>query len=299
MTTNKPKKGLDISYKELSIREELPQLIVDMHLHGINVRYLLYLLGHVNSEKSKILIVTELVARSLKNFLRQKWRELKLIDLHQCYDDSPYKLSISKYFNAIFNSPKSYNNNNNKNNNNNYLNNLNNNDNDDNNDYFWRIEIPTIIGKQNLPLPPPDKIEQINLIIKNLRHWVTDHILFHRLQELLGLQIKHDQLNDGNFEGLKEIKFEDFHIAKIEPKIKYINRISFEEGTALSRLAMLEKDRNKSMALLEQACERYKETVAIRPDDTRALYNWVFLFSIFFVFYYFYLLLFFILIYLI
>ena len=152
MNAYERKKVLELSYKELPLSEELPQLIVDMHLNGINMRYLLFLLGFVKLEKSKVLITTELVARSLKNFIRQKWRELKLCDLDEYYDDSPYKLIASQFFNAIF-SPSH---------------------NLQLFDRFWSLDIPKIIQSQNYPLPSNEFIPQINDIIKELRHWVDD-----------------------------------------------------------------------------------------------------------------------------
>ena len=63
------------------------------------------------------------------------------------------------------------------------------------------------------------------------------------------------------------------HISKINPKIKHINRISFEEATALSRLAA--ENPSRANELYEQANAKYKATIEIKPNDFRAYYNWV------------------------
>lgn len=56
------------------LQEELSQLIADMHLHGINCRYLLLILRHVTVPYSRVLIITEVVARLCKNRIRAEWR---------------------------------------------------------------------------------------------------------------------------------------------------------------------------------------------------------------------------------
>jgi hypothetical protein len=56
------------------LQEELSQLIADMHLHGINCRYLLLILRHVVVPYSRVLLITEVVARLCKNRIRAEWR---------------------------------------------------------------------------------------------------------------------------------------------------------------------------------------------------------------------------------
>ena len=62
-------------------------------------------------------------------------------------------------------------------------------------------------------------------------------------------------------------------IKRIIARTKYLNRISYEEGTALSRLA-LSKTGQESFDLLSRANRKFRECLEIKPDDSRALLNW-------------------------
>lgn len=85
-------------------------------------------------------------------------------------------------------------------------------------------------------------------------------------------QIQTDRALSKRFQQVEPFSTKD--IEKIEPSIKHINRISFEEGTALSRLAMTMENEFDALRTLRLACIKYKETLSIRPNDTRALFNW-------------------------
>lgn len=62
-------------------------------------------------------------------------------------------------------------------------------------------------------------------------------------------------------------------VKQIVARTKYLNRISYEEGTALSRLA-LSKTGQESFDLLSRANRKFHECLEIKPDDSRALLNW-------------------------
>ena len=62
-------------------------------------------------------------------------------------------------------------------------------------------------------------------------------------------------------------------ILRIIARTKYLNRISYEEGTALSRLA-LSKTGQESLELLSRAHRKFQECLEIKPDDSKALLNW-------------------------
>lgn len=67
--------------------------------------------------------------------------------------------------------------------------------------------------------------------------------------------------------------FPVYSIKKIVARTKYLNRISYEEGTALSRLA-LSKTGQESFDLLSRANRKFHECLEIKPDDSKALLNW-------------------------
>lgn len=238
------KKGRGGVFQEkLSLAEELPQLVVDMRLRGINTRYLLLLLTEVQHPNNKILVTTELIARHIKNQVREKWRLLGKVS--DWKDNTPYIKIVCNYFNSIFGTE---------------------------NKKFWQ-NLKIKIANQNFPLAE----KSIDLALpdeNNIQNQVDIPSLFLRLQDLLGLKFNNENQYFINlFHQLNE-PFKISQICDILPKIKYINRITFEEGTALSRLAMISKDDYEAVKLLELACSKYKETLAIRPNDTRALYNW-------------------------
>jgi len=66
-------------------------------------------------------------------------------------------------------------------------------------------------------------------------------------------------------------------VKSIKARTKYLHRVSFEEGTALTRLALSKLKSNqtaKARTLLASAIQRFKECWDIKPNDHRALYNW-------------------------
>jgi hypothetical protein len=85
-----------ILQEENELEEELSQLISDMHLRGINVRYLLLLYKNLNENYNKILVLIELVARVVKKHVEEKWRDLK----SDKADD--YQKVILDFLNLVF-----------------------------------------------------------------------------------------------------------------------------------------------------------------------------------------------------
>lgn len=69
--------------------------------------------------------------------------------------------------------------------------------------------------------------------------------------------------------------FPSSSLRSIFPRTKYLHRVSFEEGTALCRLA-LTRTGPEARRLLNAACSDFAECLRTKPDDYRALYNWGF-----------------------
>lgn len=230
-----------------------------MRLRGINTRYLLLLLTHLKHEYNKSLATTELIARFIKNEVRKQWRELGKLSspsVDQCNDDQPYNQVVCSYFNSIFGSHS---------------------------EEFWN-HLREHISEQKFPLRD-HAIE--DALPGSIKQQVRLGALLLRLEDLLGIQFDFHLLNchkTGSALDDQEQLWENLfaceqpvqlkNIQGILPKVKYMNRITFEEGTALSRLALVSKNEQETLPLLERACVKYKEALAIRPNDTRALYNW-------------------------
>eukprot|EP01125_Pyxidicula_operculata_P005426 TRINITY_DN192_c0_g2_i1.p1 TRINITY_DN192_c0_g2~~TRINITY_DN192_c0_g2_i1.p1 ORF type:complete len:1970 (-),score=473.50 TRINITY_DN192_c0_g2_i1:68-5284(-) len=75
---------------------------------------------------------------------------------------------------------------------------------------------------------------------------------------------------------IREEKLSFFHVKSIEPRVKHLHRISFEEGSAIVRLALSQSNNDQMLKLLDKANQKFAECLAIKPNDHRALYNWAF-----------------------
>jgi hypothetical protein len=240
--------------------EELSQLIADLHVQGINVRYLMILFKHVQaSQHLQSLIVTEMVARVAKDELRRIWRAV------HAFDDSEYKLQALNYFNLLFGASQQ------------------------SKEY--------LDGPFTTALKNKFTIEEGHVIQDfNWKSLVNHELLFYRLQQLTGVQlhvtkaedaeshIKHVTADDGE-SGKHDMKrvlqhiseeenpFSECSVGQIVPSVKHIHRISFEEGTALSKLA-LTKTGDIAFKLFQLAGDKYKHCLSIKPNDHRALFNW-------------------------
>lgn len=187
--------------------EELPQLIADLHLRGINVRYLMILFKHLpSSPHFQNLVATEMVARTAKHELQKKWRELK------SFNDEDYRLVALHYFNLLFGRSQ-------------------------HSQDYWNTSLDTDLKKKFL-LEDSEIAEEVEWL-----KYVHKVVLFHRLQDISGVVFTLDETEEGTVNSLEELMkkekpFELQHIGELLPKVKHIHRISFEEGTALSRLAI-------------------------------------------------------------
>ena len=109
----------------------------------------------------------------------------------------------------------------------------------------------------------------------NVRPLVLTHGLFLRLQDIIGVSLRssvEDILNQEEVPTLiRPLNSSDF--IRMYPIVKYMHRISFEEGTALSKIAQKSKlDQNSRVKLLGEAQKKFKESVQAKPDDYRGTY---------------------------
>eukprot|EP01114_Cavostelium_apophysatum_P018706 TRINITY_DN5854_c0_g1_i4.p1 TRINITY_DN5854_c0_g1~~TRINITY_DN5854_c0_g1_i4.p1 ORF type:complete len:564 (-),score=138.72 TRINITY_DN5854_c0_g1_i4:173-1864(-) len=112
------------------------------------------------------------------------------------------------------------------------------------------------------------------------RHGVYLLALFYRLQELVGVRLSNLIAQKFSVDELGHLTLNDVlqteHLLELYPKIKYIHRISFEEGTAIAKQAQQEAEDCEDFGdkLFEEAEKKYKESVLTKPNDYRALHNW-------------------------
>lgn len=166
-----------------SMQQALSQFIADVHLHGINVRYLIQLLNSVQIQYNRQLIGTELVARTIKNLIRDQWRSAQ--KLIYCFDDSsssnlpphlaqairslpisihddqPFRLVVVHVYNVVFGRS-------------------------DQSKDWWTHQLPQLIRSSGYPT---EQIPSacVETLLQNLKDFIQTIPLFHRCSTLLGI----------------------------------------------------------------------------------------------------------------
>lgn len=179
-------------------------MIIQLHRHGINIRYLGLIRSHLTSNSIRKLLLTEIISRVIKNNIKSKMREIK-----SSYPEN-YKKIVVDFLNNILTT-------------------------DENFIHFWKkLFLPSIFTyfrKESLTL---EEIENPIMIQKTLNY----DLLFSRISILLGIKFKIEflrKIKETNF--LLPIKLIIYDIEELLPVVKCIHRIFFEEGTILSKLA--------------------------------------------------------------
>ena len=345
--------------EKLTFLEEIAQLVIDMRLRGINTRYLLLLSTHINHSDNVKIILTEIVARHIKNQVREKWRLLgdkkkkiystpsTSLSLSNSCNLSVNQLADSSEFSSItsFHSLQSVHSldSEQKEGEERQEDELDVQGHDDDRDYIVIVceYFNSIFGSENMrfweTLEHQIEIQKFPMAGKSIKetrmHGSKSHTgeiqesnesnvntstesdalqenrgngwkemlemsyLYERTIDLLGIEftMKYNPSNsietsnaaDSNIPKHEKVKYKlkkdrkrPFDMSELEyelkGKIKHINRITFEEGTALTRLAMMlkNKEKEKCMKYIEEACKLYEECLFIKPNDSRAYYNW-------------------------
>ena len=111
----------------------------------------------------------------------------------------------------------------------------------------------------------------------DLRNRVYIRALYSRLQDLLGFRLR-STIAETQMEIDSESKALTLttplsmgDLLELYPTVKYLHRIHFEEGTALSKQATEEAKENVDFSekLFEEAEKRYKESIKTKSDDYR------------------------------
>jgi hypothetical protein len=249
---------------------ELTSLGAEMHLHGINYRFLLHVWLHLREPAGRTFCLTEACARAAKHLLEEKWRCL------EAASESQYRREASEFFGLLA-------------------------DCDDESRTYWHETIADeVLSRFHIPAseqsPFTDQFDVSSLLPIPL-------FLF-RTSQLVGVefdtQVMRRLLLDAGVavasEPAASPEEDVYHlleslvanglltptsksiVSSIKPRTKYLHRISFEEGTALCRVALARRG-NEARRLFRQANDRFAECLATKPNDYRALYNWAFALS--------------------
>eukprot|EP01119_Soliformovum_irregulare_P025748 TRINITY_DN9620_c0_g1_i3.p1 TRINITY_DN9620_c0_g1~~TRINITY_DN9620_c0_g1_i3.p1 ORF type:complete len:666 (+),score=209.19 TRINITY_DN9620_c0_g1_i3:3-2000(+) len=241
--------ALDLHYSQknfqnLNLKEEAVKLVLSIHRKGINVRYLGKIRGCCSYEPVKCLVLTEIIARVVKNQMRAGMRALKISEMRKYAE-----LSLS-YLNLVFGiSEKS--------------------------EIYWKSFLKECLEKRF-----SETLSTCEL--KNdfdLRRSVFVVPLFQRILDLVRISLKFDVKEGFNLKGdvmVLKVPLSGANYREFLPSTKYMHRLHFEEGTALSKQASREAKEcvEFSSKLYEEAEKRYKASIQTKADDFKALYNW-------------------------
>ncbi|MDP2439166.1 MAG: hypothetical protein Q8P67_25745, partial [archaeon] len=233
------------------LADRLSSLIQQLHFAGINIRYLFLVLTLVSSPVQKHLLATEIVARAFKNHVREQWRGVS--EAHQL----PYAALFVQHWKDTFSlgfpaqQPRV----------------------DDSSAvklYFaqlWRVLEPAFI--KVCAFRSAEWLEAEHSL-ELLRGHVVPPLLGERILQLTAVSLEADRDWVADAAALRAAD-----VVCMSPIIKPMSRLSFDEGTALSRLATAsDTSPQDADALLAQASLKYREALLIRPNDHRALLNW-------------------------
>ena len=208
--------------------------------------------GSLGLDLLRSVLMTIIVGRVLKNLIRSHMRTI------HTSDERPYRKLLLTYLNLLFGrTPKAV--------------------------EFWSRHIKAAIDK-SFPTALTPQEQNINY---SLRNSVLPYTLYLYLQELLGLEMRLDAKakfsnHDPNSAPSPSLPSQyllskplvDSDLVAILPKVKYTNRMSFEEGTALSKKAKFAGSQEASDRYFHLAEKNYRSALRIKPDDYRALHNW-------------------------
>lgn len=211
--------------------------------------------GSLGLDLLRSALLTIIVGRVLKNLIRSHMRTI------HTSDERPYRKLLLTYLNLLFGrTPKAA--------------------------EFWSKHVKAAIDK-SFPsaLTPQERLPSFNL-----RESVLPYTLYLYLQEILGLEMRVDakaKFSNHDPNGpvapmtlplppqyLLSKPLVDSDLVSILPKVKYTNRMSFEEATALSKKAKFAGSQEASDRYFHLAEKNYRSALRIKPDDYRALHNW-------------------------
>lgn len=250
---------------EFSTTLDLNTLGAEMHLHGINYRYLLSVWAHVDFEFTKTIALVEACSRTAKHLLEERWRCL------EAASELQYLRDASDFFALLAGS-------------------------DEDSLIYWEETMADEV-LERFPLPPQTTKGPFPEGFK-LHSTLPVSLLLFRTSQLLGLEFDlsvlysssghedaPDTFDEKVFKGLTSLcerrswaKHGQVIFRAIHPRTKYLHRVSFEEGTALCRVALTKKGA-EAKKLFRSANDKFHECLTTKPNDYRALYNWAFALS--------------------
>jgi serine/threonine protein kinase/tetratricopeptide (TPR) repeat protein len=212
--------------------------------------------GSLGLDLLRQVLLTIIAGRALKNLIRSHLRTI------HTPDERPYRKLLLTYLNLLFGrTPKAV--------------------------EFWSRPIKASIEKS---FPSTLTAQELDPSF-NLRSSILPYTLYLYLQDLLGLEMRveskakftNGEIGSAALGSISELgpsqyllfkALVDSDLINVFPKVRYTNRMSFEEGTALSKKAKFAGSQEASDRYFHLAEKNYRSALRIKPDDYRALHNW-------------------------
>jgi tetratricopeptide (TPR) repeat protein len=247
--------AVEILHSDNEMESTLEEILIQMHRQGINFKYLGYIRDHLRNEILRSLFLTEAFARTIKNDIRYKMRQLKG---REAMEEYSYINVVLDELNLIFGSNMD-------------------------SQRYWECELlPSVATRfQNCIKDGEDEeLVQFENRWRGERHgYLYGKLLLSRIRKMLGLVFNDAFVIKEEFPTAGTI-FQATDIISMNPIIKQFHRIFFEEATALSRLAVIlgstssQEGRNNSKKTYQLAETKFKQAILANPSDYRSLSNW-------------------------
>ena len=232
------------------------------HRTGINIRLMGIVYCHACHPLARVLLMSEVVSRTLKNVMRHRMRLVRSDTAEPCHEvaieclngflvshDPSYwgrdfKRSLLKRFTGAFSRQQA-----------------------EDVAFDVRFECsPSLVLKRvctflSLKLTVRAQLRVLRLWYPSMKISDMDNYILAPVQQAWA---QWNSVAPGDRENVK-LGVND--ISSLTPRVKTTHVLSFEEATALARHALKTDD-------FQQADSRYRATVMIKPADLRALHNW-------------------------
>lgn len=233
---------LESHWENLKLDKDLTNLTEIIHREGINVRYLGLLRSHVQNETLRNLILIEMIARVIKNRLRDKLRRTMRNSVQTLIGDAFLEVVLTT-FNRVLGWH-------------------------DRSTQFWKIQLKKHLMYFSSALDEAEKMAEFDL-----KRIVNMRLLFTRMRQLTNVKLSRYAVAEfnANVDGFKLVIAD---ILGLHVKVKKMNTISLAEGNALAIQGMEALSTTGSRhhdRLLRLAMTKFDSAIQATPDNTHML----------------------------
>eukprot|EP01119_Soliformovum_irregulare_P021321 TRINITY_DN7074_c0_g1_i2.p1 TRINITY_DN7074_c0_g1~~TRINITY_DN7074_c0_g1_i2.p1 ORF type:complete len:833 (+),score=208.66 TRINITY_DN7074_c0_g1_i2:91-2589(+) len=226
------------------------RLTETIHRNGINCRYLGLVRKHTEDPESRIMILVNIVARVLKNNLRQKLRK-KMTTLKKPLEE-PYRRLVIKFLNVVF-------------------------ANTETSETYWRTSLKTDIRK-NFLLALTNEESEIDYPLKpRLPSGEIDanflSCVLRRFEKLVGMRLSPRTQNPEVF--FTQTPFFDTDLDTLPLRVKHMNIINFAEGFFFEFEGLTHRvdDPISAQRFYQMAIDKFGEALDSNPNNKDLLLN--------------------------